>query len=550
MSSKRQHLQCIRGHYRYRRRYPKSVASVAGSEFFIRHLNTADLDEAVRKRPLVEAAYWAEVDRLKRLTDAQPRPLTENEALALAATWFAESNRELDARHRDEPTPPAIRQDVIGDAEYVVGMASDALADSSLDAITPLAERLLERRGMRAEPESAGYRTLLQLLWRGMKELNQVDLARLRGDFGYAPADPVFAAALREPPKVQARHTIGTLIEAFKSDRADKWSKSTENTYGPVERLLRDVLGTTRDLSTIGRTEGRELFEAVKSLPKGLGTVKALKGLSVPEAIRRGAELGLPKLSAKSINDSYLSMLKATFKFAVDEQWMAASPMQGLRVGDEVHNADRRDPFTTDQLNVLFAAEPWAGDPADAKPLHRWGPLIALFQGMRRGEIAQLATDDVREIGGVHVILVRSGNGKRTKTANARRMLPIHSELIRLGFLRYVEKRRRLRAAQLWQGEQPNGNGQWGDGFSDWFNRLLKARGITEGTRLGMHSFRHNFQDALREAGLHGTAIGQELAGRSKGGDTSNDYGSNFSTAALAEAIERIRYPGLKLLTA
>lgn len=55
MSSKRQHLQCIRGHYRYRRRYPKSVASVAGSKFFIRHLNTVDLDEAVRKRPLAEA---------------------------------------------------------------------------------------------------------------------------------------------------------------------------------------------------------------------------------------------------------------------------------------------------------------------------------------------------------------------------------------------------------------------------------------------------------------------------------------------------------------
>lgn len=76
--------------------------------------------------------------------------------------------------------------------------------------------------------------------------------------------------------------------------------------------------------------------------------------------------------------------------------------------------------------------------------------------------------------------------------------------------------------------------------------RLLKARKIS-GTKLGLHSFRHNFQDALREAGLHGTGIGQELAGRSKGGDTSNNYGSQYPTRQLAEAVSNVVYPGVVL---
>lgn len=102
------------------------------------------------------------------------------------------------------------------------------------------------------------------------------------------------------------------------------------------------------------------------------------------------------------------------------------------------------------------------------------------------------------------------------------------------------------RETKLFTGEEPNSRGQWGDGFSDWFTRLIQKRSL-EGTKLGMHSFRHNWQDAAREAGLHGTAIGQELAGRSKGGDSSNNYGSGFSTAALAEASSRIAYPNLDL---
>jgi phage tail sheath gpL-like len=63
-----------------------------------------------------------------------------------------------------------------------------------------------------------------------------------------------------------------------------------------------------------------------------------------------------------------------------------------------------------------------------------------------------------------------------------------------------------------------------------------------------MHSFRHNWQDRVRAAGLHGTAIAQELAGRSKKGSVSDQYGKgNFPAEMLAEAIAKITYPDLDL---
>ena len=59
-------------------------------------------------------------------------------------------------------------------------------------------------------------------------------------------------------------------------------------------------------------------------------------------------------------------------------------------------------------------------------------------------------------------------------------------------------------------------------------------------------SLRHTFEDALREVDLHDTPIGNAIMGRTSHG-TSKNYGRGFSTAKLAEAMEKVRYPGLEL---
>lgn len=344
------------------------------------------------------------------------------------------------------------------------------------------------------------------------------------------------------------KRTVCDLIEAHKADKVVHRSLSTQAAYEPVWRLLIQTLGANRPLEEIGRNEGREIFATAKALPRGFGKIPALRGLTVLQAVETGRELGLPVIAAKTINSAYMGLMKTIFTWAMREQWMSSNPLTGLSVEELVGEADKRDPFTLEQLRTIFSREPWKprNEAPKGKPLHFWGPLIALFHGMRRGEIAQLDTKSLKIVNGQWCILIRGGDGKRLKTANARRVLPIHPELINIGFLRYAKRQQAANEDKLFSGERPNGNGQWGDGFSDWFSRQIRNEGL-KGARLGLHSFRHNWQDRAREAGLHGTAIGQELAGRARGGDSSNNYGSGFSTEALAVASASITYPGLDL---
>lgn len=539
-----------KGRWYYNRRYPKPLWPILGATTFRLALNTDSLEEAQRRRPDAERRYWAKVDEARgRQAEATPRPFSEIEVVGIVSRWFHERTRADDAERRAHPAKDIrVRATRIAGATATAEELSDMLGGGDVEASTALADRLLAAEGINADRESPGYRAMLELLTRGDKERWLLENARLRGDFGYRPADPVFAAALQWQPTTAPRRTVADLIKAYRGDKEAGWSLSTMTAYEPVFRLLRDVLGENRDLATVDREAGRELFDTVKALPRGLGKVKELAGLSVPDAVAKARTLGLPLLAAKSINDSYMAFLTSLFGWAVEEQWISSNPVAGLRVVDHVHPADKRDAFTVDQLKSIFGGTPWnpRDDTPGGKPLHFWGPLLALFHGMRRGEIAQLGTADVQVIEDVPVLLIRPGDGRRLKTANARRMMPVHPELVRMGFLGFVEGQRKADHQQLFPGEAANARGQWGDGFGDWFNRLLKARKV-DGRRLGLHSFRHGFQDRLREADLHGTAIGQELAGRSKGGDVSNNYGSGFSTAKLAEAIGRVSYPTLDL---
>ena len=147
---------------------------------------------------------------------------------------------------------------------------------------------------------SPGFRLAAQLMARADKERWLLSQARLRGDFGYQPKDPFFSEALKQDPQKKTLPTVGGLIEAFKADRVPRWSPSSIAAYAPVERVLREVLGSARQLETLGREDGRKLFDVVRQLPKGLGKSPKLKGLSINEAIK----MDLPKLSPKSIGAS------------------------------------------------------------------------------------------------------------------------------------------------------------------------------------------------------------------------------------------------------
>jgi integrase len=145
-----------------------------------------------------------------------------------------------------------------------------------------------------------------------------------------------------------------------------------------------------------------------------------------------------------------------------------------------------------------------------------WLPLLALFTGARKGELAKLRAKDVAkdDATGCYMLSITEDKqeGKSLKTASSWRTVPVHPELTRLGFLDLVEAAK-VRGDADWllpTVSTARALGTWGERFG----RTLEKLGI--GDRKGMHSFRHCFKDALRAAGVS-EDLSDALTGHSGG---------------------------------
>ena len=89
---------------------------------------------------------------------------------------------------------------------------------------------------------------------------------------------------------------------------------------------------------------------------------------------------------------------------------------------------------------------------------HFWVPLIAAYTGARREEIAALAIADIGEENGIPYFNFVENENRSLKTAAARRRVPLHAQLIALGFLDHVSLARPKKQVDLFPQLKPRGH--------------------------------------------------------------------------------------------
>jgi integrase len=237
-----------------------------------------------------------------------------------------------------------------------------------------------------------------------------------------------------------------------------------------------------------------------------------------------------------------------------DVAW--SDPFAEMRLEEE---RSTREPFDRKELQAIFNAplftKPGATPEGGKGPAAVWLPLLALFTGGRQAEFAGLRVSDIRDDddSGAVLIWIERGNGRSVKTGTSERVVPIHSELVRLGFLKHVAARKREDGDKAWlfpliAPDQKGGLRAW----SKWFGHYLSSAhiGIDDADKV-FHSFRHGFTDRARQGGV-AEDVRKALMGHSDTSTVSGGYGAKgmlqrWGAAVLTEAIEKINYPGLDL---
>lgn len=291
------------------------------------------------------------------------------------------------------------------------------------------------------------------------------------------------------------------------------------------------------------------------------------------------------------------SVLREAFGLARTRNLMTrTNPVDDMEVppslspDEEAKRKQPRYPFTTKQLNALFASswyepdneEQFRGKMRTDLGARYWVPLIGLFHGSRVREALQLAPYDflwdqdifllsfqkdleleglVGEAANLAAALEKL---RSTKNAATERVVPVHPKLLELGFAEFVEEQRKAASSMLlFPSSLPGPDSErpkLGRSYEQAFLRHVRDR-MGFGHGFGNHSFRHQLEDRIRAAQRVGhqwpAGLAQQYMGRARTREVDRDvllsegseslYGLGYPHNIVKDWVSLLDFSDLKL---
>jgi len=238
--------------------------------------------------------------------------------------------------------------------------------------------------------------------------------------------------------------------------------------------------------------------------------------------------------SSKTARDR-LVWLKSLLNYACDDlELIPKNPWRCLDI--KTHTEAPRQPWSDEFLTKLFSHPIWTKGliPKDTKAgglAAYWIPLLALYSGARCSELCQLRKTDIHKESGVWLMQIHDGDPtQRIKTTAGRRSIPLHDELLRLGFVQYWSS---IVEGSLWP-QLPKREGKAGGYFSQYFSELRSQLGVP--SSMNFHSFRHSARTNLVCAGVAESVVDRLLGHMSTGGVGAKIY-THLSHQTLQKSI-------------
>lgn len=553
------HLTKRGDRWHYYRRVPTALVHIVGKTFIKKSLGTSDLKEARVLRNALNVQVDAEFAALEAQSEvqdaAQPlsmAALTEHLRLHIVAL----DNRSAARIAADPPDSEDQRHEMVQDAEIGLGLLKNRDDPRGDEWVASVFEKVTAKAGASLSDKEvvSGFAEIVR---RGLMELQHRKLDRLHDDHGAGPHDPLFDA--KAPPAM----TFGDLCNTYWNVRSAELAANQTNDKrgdriaGEIA-LLREALGADTLLSEITYDRIQDFRALIATVPTNRN--KIYPGQSLQKQIQRAAKDGKNTLSIQS-QRLYLRCLFDILEAGRVRNFIPNNPAMGVKPLQKAKetDAEKRLPWDMDQVKGFFAGKFYHQCASDQpapytkkdKAWRFWLPLLMLYSGARPNEIAQLHCDDIRQTdAGVWYFSLSDEDGKTLKTGSSRRRVPLHPELIKIGFLEFVKARRKKngpKEPRIFSELKPDKYGSYAAYASKRIRDSFIPEEITLKDKQTFYSLRHNVRDALRRAKAPADTLLAVCGWQPAGKAVSDDYGDGGNPDLHAEYVEAISYPGLDL---
>ena len=243
--------------------------------------------------------------------------------------------------------------------------------------------------------------------------------------------------------------------------------------------------------------------------------------------------------SANTLNGKYIIKMNNFLDHAVatgkmEKNWLAGREIKSKEV------IVKRRVFSKEELKVIFSEKMFTEKNCYKNEYSRfWLPILSLYTGARINEVAQLRVCDFKKETDIYYINITESEHTSVKTKSSIRKIPLHPDLVKIGFVKYCEwmsnKNEMFLFPELHGLDQLKPGEKASRAFSTFFKNLGIAK-ETEDGKATFHSFRHTFADFLIQNYLHNTHK-CALMGHSFSNTTDKQYGDGVSLQTKYEDI-------------
>lgn len=563
-----------KGIYYYRQRWPKRYLNGENRNDFWRSLETSEYQIAVERilSLRVEADHYFQreskdtgsggirptTQRTKRPDNPSLPVLQPLEVKPLVIAFFQDAMKEMDANPyiatEVDKTKASDFRDELNDRRLLLMGVPGNHYD---DPISGLDDYILFKNGFRCALESEAGQLLYEYLRRASFQLNEIRRARFDGDFSDRVTDSLFKAlqpGASSAPSIK-NITIGEAAEEYslQLSKGGLNQKSMDRYKNELKHIV-GFFGSTLAMSSIDAKSCDKFKETFTNLPPNFQ--KKLQELDIDyTALSAKAQDRWHPISWATLA-KYLSQLDRFFEWASKRDYLTKNYAAGLQPsGRKPRGSTAKLPFDSVELARLFSQPIYTGCVDDTYGCHKigsniirrsryWAPLIALYSGLRSGEILQLTPAHFRiSPNGNHFIVLTPDMS--LKNDNAQREIPVHSVLQKIGLVEWIGRRSNM-DGRLFPEIEADKFGSLSSPFSKRFKTDLEHLALgARRPKLTFHSFRHTFKRALDHADVIEEKK-EEICGWARETKTARRYGDGLVADQLKDEIEKVDY-GLDL---
>ena len=303
------------------------------------------------------------------------------------------------------------------------------------------------------------------------------------------------------------------------------------------------------DFSRVTKKEVSYYIDVQTKLPPNRKKSQKYRDLTIKQVM----ELNLSQKETQTPQNinKRLSKLSVFGNWGVRQGLLLTNPFSGMKFLVK-KQPNRRQPFTTDDLKKILKPEtylnwtinfehPYKIHKVNNKLPYYWVFLLGIFSGMRTNEMCQLRLSDLNKVDKIWFMFVEDSENTKVKTESSIRKIPLHPQLIELGFIDYVGNLRKKKKTRVfWELREDR------DGFASKVSRhynekFLPAIGVWEKHKKVLYCTRHTFINKLYSEKVDENVI-KTLVGHEKEFTMKHYGGDPFTPEVLLEEISKVNY--------